>query len=373
MGQVIGGRTSDAVPTELVPVELWMHPSMTAALTARDWGGVLRLVRRHAGWSQKTMVTRTGVPQAQISPIMAGKVQVKTLDRMEQFADGLGMPDHARITAGLAPRGTVMDHGVGCSCRDPGAEGRSCAMHRRQFLTTAAATTAGLAPVPASMGDPGQVADLVRARAGSNVDEATLDDLDLTVEHLLDQVAHRPHHELFGLAARNWAAAEGLLDGWQSLTHRRRLLELTGQLSFYVGRLHYSAGRYPQAWQLAALSGRYATETGDQVLRHSAVVLQSSAAFYGGNHRRAVQVLQRGNQHATNYTRARALACAARAHSALGDRDATLAALTEMRAAVVNRPAQPGEFPFTEACGLLMTTRCRRPAACNAWGTGQKP
>jgi hypothetical protein len=152
----------------------------------------------------------------------------------------------------------------------------------------------------------------------------------------------------------------GSSTGWQTLSQRRRLIELASQLSYYVGRLHSNAGRYAQAWQFATLTHRYAAQTDDLVLRHSAVALQSSAAFYGGKHRRAAEIMERGDQYATPYTRARGLAYAARGYSALGDQQSTLKALRGMREAIVEQPARVGMTPFTDASALLVTTACLR-------------
>jgi hypothetical protein len=343
-----------------VPEQVWIHPAMTAALVDRDVGAVLCLVREHAGWTQAVIAVRTGVSQPQVSLVMTGKAQVTSLVRLEEFADGLGMPDDARMALGLAPRWAhaddMPDDQDSCVCGDPGADGRTCAMHRRQFLTSAG-SVAGVGWVA----DPSQVADLVRRRTGSNVADTDLDDLDLTVEHLVHNVPVRPHHELLPLALRNWALAEGLMEGWQGLGQRRRLITLAGQLSYYVGFLHYNAGRYVPAWQFATLAQRYAAETGDQVLRHSAVLLNSGVASYGGdNQHRALEVLQRGEKYATNYTRAAAAACAARSYSVLGDHAATSSALGQMRTTVVDLPARLGEPPFTEASALLHTASCLR-------------
>jgi tetratricopeptide (TPR) repeat protein len=291
---------------------------------------------------------------------MAGTRRVQALERLERIADGLGMPDEARTTLGLAPAqvaGDVPGDRARCTCGNAGETGE-CSMHRRHFLAGAGSAAAGSAGGSAALVDPALLAEVVRHRSRSNVDEVTLDDLELTVDHLVRQVPVQAHHELFPLAARNWAAVEHLLGGWQGLRQRRQLVDLAGRLSFYVGRLHYNAGRYPQAWQFATLTGRYAAETKDLVLQHSAVILQSSVAFYGGNYRRAIEVLERGQRFSTGYTKARALDYAVSAHSALGDRPSALSAMAEMRAAVTEEAARPGELPFTEASALLSSTSC---------------
>jgi tetratricopeptide (TPR) repeat protein len=332
---------------------------MLAALLNRDLCGVLRLVRDHTGWTQTVISGRTGISQSQLSPIMAGRVSVQSLERMERIAEGLGMPDDARMTLGLAPSWArtsdqALDGQPRCTCGRAGETGE-CTMHRRHFLGAA-----GSALSSAALVDPAQLADVVRRRHGSNVDDLTLDDLELTVDHLVKRVPLQSHHELFPLAARNWAAAEQLLDGWQGLGQRRRLVELAGQLAYFVGHLHFSAGRYAEAGQFTKLTQRYAAETKDLVLRHSAVLLHSSVAFYGGNHRRAVEILERGDEHATQVTRAEARACAARSYSAMGNRDSALAALQDMQSAITDRPAQGVQVPFTEGPALLFTTACRQ-------------
>jgi transcriptional regulator with XRE-family HTH domain len=342
-----------------VPTRLWMHPAMTSALAGRDLGAVLRLVCEHTGWTQTVLSGRTGIAQSEISPIMAGTRRVQALGRLERIADGLGLPDEARMTLGLAPAQIDEDapgDRARCTCRSAGETGE-CTMHRRQFLAGLGSATVSSA-AGSALADPTRLAELIRHRSGSNVDEVTLDDMELTVDHLVRQVPVQSHHELFPLAARNWAAAEHLLGGWQTLGQRRRLIELAGQLSFYVGRLHYNAGRYPQAWRFATLTHRYATETEDLVLQHSAVILQSSVAFYGGNYRRAIEVLERGARFSTRYTKARGLDYAVSAHSALGDRASAVASMAEMRAAVNEEAARPGELPFTEASALLSSTSC---------------
>jgi transcriptional regulator with XRE-family HTH domain len=195
-----------------VPASLWGHPSMVAALVDRDIGAVLRLVRDHVGWSQSVIAVKIEVSQSQVSPIVRGSCTVTSLSRMESVADGLGIPDQARMALGLAPQraSTDLDAPSGTSdfsCRAMGKTGE-CAMHRRQFL---GALGAGLGPAAST--DPTHVADLLRRRTDSNVDDLTLDDMELTVDHLVQQVAVQPHYELFPLAAQNWAAAERFLDG----------------------------------------------------------------------------------------------------------------------------------------------------------------
>ncbi|GAB3903710.1 hypothetical protein GCM10027612_70550 [Microbispora bryophytorum subsp. camponoti] len=86
-----------------VPASLWHRPDMLAALKARDIGAVFRLVRQYGGLSQTAIGSLTGYSQGKVSAIMSGSQQVTALEVFERIADGLHMPDQARMALGLAP------------------------------------------------------------------------------------------------------------------------------------------------------------------------------------------------------------------------------------------------------------------------------
>ncbi|MEU8278376.1 helix-turn-helix domain-containing protein [Microbispora bryophytorum] len=87
-----------------VPTSLWHRPDMLAALKTRDIGAVFRLVRQYGGLSQTAIGSLTGYSQGKVSAIMSGSQQVTALEVFERIADGLHMPDQARMALGLAPR-----------------------------------------------------------------------------------------------------------------------------------------------------------------------------------------------------------------------------------------------------------------------------
>jgi transcriptional regulator with XRE-family HTH domain len=76
---------------------------MVEALADRDMGRVFRLVRQYAGASQTRLAIACGMTQGKISDIMRDVQRVAALDVFERIADGLNMPDDARIALGLAP------------------------------------------------------------------------------------------------------------------------------------------------------------------------------------------------------------------------------------------------------------------------------
>ena len=87
-----------------IPDSLWQRPETIAALRNRDIGRLFALLRQYAGASQTRIAIACGLTQGKVSDIVRGVQQVEKLDRFERIADGLGMPDAARITLGLAPR-----------------------------------------------------------------------------------------------------------------------------------------------------------------------------------------------------------------------------------------------------------------------------
>lgn len=88
----------------VVPADLWQRPEMRTALTNRDIGHLFRLVRQYAGVSQTRIGVAVGLSQGKVSEIMNGAVQVTSLEVFERIAEGLRLPDPARMTLGLAPR-----------------------------------------------------------------------------------------------------------------------------------------------------------------------------------------------------------------------------------------------------------------------------
>jgi transcriptional regulator with XRE-family HTH domain len=86
-----------------VPAELWQRAEVRCALETRDFGLLFRLVRKYVRGSQTQIGIAVGLTQATVSQVMSGRRQVTGLDVIERIADGLAMPDTARLALGLAP------------------------------------------------------------------------------------------------------------------------------------------------------------------------------------------------------------------------------------------------------------------------------
>lgn len=95
---------AEAAESVIIPPDLWQRSEMLDALKKRNIGQVFRLIRQYAGMSQTRIGIAVNLSQGKVSEIMRGTAQVTALDVFERIADGLHMPDPARLALGLAPR-----------------------------------------------------------------------------------------------------------------------------------------------------------------------------------------------------------------------------------------------------------------------------
>jgi transcriptional regulator with XRE-family HTH domain len=99
-----GPRASSFDPIQ-VPDHVW--DAHQAELHARDVGTLFRLAKRYAGASQNRIAAATGVPQSRVNALMNNRGgPVTSIDVLHRIADGLNLPDDARIRLGLAPKTT---------------------------------------------------------------------------------------------------------------------------------------------------------------------------------------------------------------------------------------------------------------------------
>ena len=95
------GRANDLIQ---IPASFWERPEVVAVLRNRDTGRFFALVQQYTGASQTQIGIACVMPQGKVSAIINGIQQVEKLEVFDRIADGLGLPDPARISLGLAPR-----------------------------------------------------------------------------------------------------------------------------------------------------------------------------------------------------------------------------------------------------------------------------
>lgn len=96
----MAGRAPEPIA---IPVWAWKREEIRRILQERDIAGLLRFAQRYGGASQTRLAAATGIAQGRISEILNGRKRVTSFEVVERIADGLGMPDQARMLFGLAP------------------------------------------------------------------------------------------------------------------------------------------------------------------------------------------------------------------------------------------------------------------------------
>lgn len=86
-----------------LPDWAWRRAEVRDALKTRDVGALLRAAQQYTGASQSRVAVAVGMLQGRVSEILRGRREVTTLELFERIADGLEMPDDARMLLGLAP------------------------------------------------------------------------------------------------------------------------------------------------------------------------------------------------------------------------------------------------------------------------------
>jgi transcriptional regulator with XRE-family HTH domain len=86
-----------------IPTSTWQQEDLCRALQMRDMPEILRLVLRYGHLSQVRLANAVGLAQGRLNEIVNGHRQVSAFDVFERIANGLSMPDEARLLLGLAP------------------------------------------------------------------------------------------------------------------------------------------------------------------------------------------------------------------------------------------------------------------------------
>jgi hypothetical protein len=176
------GRANDLIQ---IPASFWDRPGVVAALRHRDIGRFFALVQQYTGASQTQIGIACVLPQGKVSAIINGNQQVEKFELFDRIADGLALPDPARINLGLAPRRPVSSPAapapqVPSASRlftlDEGDRQEDDAVRRRTFvgLTGATMVSAILDGIPRPR-PPADADALAPVLTGHSVDPAALE------------------------------------------------------------------------------------------------------------------------------------------------------------------------------------------------------
>jgi tetratricopeptide (TPR) repeat protein len=87
-----------------IPAAFWERPDVCQALRRSDMGALFRLICQYTGLSQMRIATAVDLGQGRVSEVVNGIRKIRGVQVFQRIADGLAMPDHARILLGLSPR-----------------------------------------------------------------------------------------------------------------------------------------------------------------------------------------------------------------------------------------------------------------------------
>lgn len=181
--------------------------------------------------------------------------------------------------------------------------------------------------------------EIVARLRASDVDQATLDALRITVDRLCCEYAYMPADQLLA-EGRAWLArVVGLLHQRVSLSQLRDLYTLAGKLALLVGCVEYDSGqpRHAEATRRAALS--LADEAGHSGVTGWAYEMKAWFALTRGDYRSVILAATDGIALApTESVAAQLYAQQAKAWARLGDRQQTEIALDKGRQVLESLP-----------------------------------
>ncbi|MFF0578391.1 helix-turn-helix domain-containing protein [Streptosporangium saharense] len=242
---------ADATEPVVILPEVWQRPEILESLRSRNIGQLFRLIRQHTGASQTRIGIAVNLSQGKISEIMKGAIQVTSFEVIERIADGLNMPDPARMTLGLAPKGPFSTPDTAPSGQVPLPEPDV----PTKYLTTFTGTSSR--PV---------ISGLRHVLTGHIQAEAIMGP-PLLVNAVTSQIP------LIGHVCRVTRGAD-----------RAEALNFASELLEFCGWLHQDLGDFPQAtmWTNKALD--YAMELGDRRVISYVLMRKSAIAIESGDH-----------------------------------------------------------------------------------------
>ena len=87
-----------------IPPGFWERAEVLRALRSRDMGALFQLVKESAGLSNIRLGAAVDLSPGRVSEVIKGIRRISATHVFERIADGLAMPDPARLLLGLSPQ-----------------------------------------------------------------------------------------------------------------------------------------------------------------------------------------------------------------------------------------------------------------------------
>lgn len=343
-------------PIEL-PAHLWQDPMVLALCRIRDATGLLRLAHKY-GVTNECLAYWTDIDAGEISKRITGKTTgpVTTLDRWERLADGLGMPDEARVAVGLAPR-------------------------RSPTITTPAdpSTRTDTTSVKADDLDPriDQARRAVRFMIEPVPPSAAADYLEQAADTAARAAVDTPPATMLAALLSDFETAQDLLRSSLPQRTRRRTIRAAALLATLIAEDLMILGRVPRSSQWFVAATQLAEAAGDATTAGGAATLQARLPLYFGEVAESVELARRAQDIASpanSFSASLGPMVEALALAQLGDGPSSLEALNTARCSFESQAERPDNetvfgfsrrrFLFYESRVLLDTGDL--PAAWNA-------
>jgi len=349
-----------------VPEGFWQRDDVGNVLDHRDIGALFRLLSKHAGASQTRIGTATGLSQGSVCLIMNDDRVVSALDVLERIADGLDMPDAARLRLGLAPREGLL------SLNRSGTEDTA---KRRTALNLGLVTAISPETLTSVLRDSaGEAMEFTRNTAESSVGAGTLDHLEAVLTDLDSSYWATPPGELFAVARAYRRRVDQLIQGRHTLKEQRELYVYAAWLSELLAWLAHDFGFPLTAEAYAIDSYEHADQAGHGVLCAWATETIATFAIHAARPDKAVLATRKGIGKVPNHhpLAVRLRTQAARACARQGQRAEFVELLTEAHELHDRLPARsPGRLS-ADASVFASHTIASLTASSYIWLTDYK-
>ncbi len=272
------GRANDLI---VFPDSFWQRPEVTEALRNRDIGRSFALVQQYTGASQTQIGIACGMSQGKVSDLERGIGEVKHLTVFEDIADGLNLPDSARIALGLAPRAPVPQQ------QAAGKPKTMAAMPDRP----SGAVLANHAP-----DDELAAIELAQRASASDVGNDVCERIELVLDDLATAYPTTAPGDLLLRVRRHLGYATRLLGGRTTLAQQRRLLASGGWLSLLAATCLIDLHQDPPALAYLRTAEQLARETGHAEITGWVLETRAWMELTAGNYRHAVTLSQGAQQ-----------------------------------------------------------------------------
>jgi tetratricopeptide (TPR) repeat protein len=335
-----------------VPDSLWTHPDMPAALAAGAENGaigpLLKLVARYSGASQSQLAFVLGTTQPKISKYINDVIRVERMDMFQRIADGLGMPDDARMAFGLAPRLKP--------ARPLQASHTNTLIAVDNPLQTPQPDASTTTPPHSDLeGVETLRQELNEALSEGMMAETSLDDWERLVIRYGRATRDRPATVLLDDLSADLAELKRTIQRHRSASAMRRLTRVAAHMSGLMCLTLCKLDNRPAFRRWARTARIAASEAGDPVTHSWVLAQEAYGHYYSGDMLEAVDVARHAQELVTPRPcvgAALAAALEARAHAAMGSAEDTRSALAraeEITAQLDGEDLIPSAFGYNEA------------------------